>query len=169
LKAHRVTALFWAYLLGAVEFARTNHLEAAKTYLAQAFNERTLAPEEAADFIFAIVETATRPWHQAFREHPEAQQIIARFAACLGDSPVEQALKAYLKLYRGLNQLKSKNWRQGGVLLAKSWPALPKGGLLRPAVLKSLLYLLLGTSGISKLRTFKGRLARKLASTASPQ
>ena len=164
LQAYQADALFWAYLLGAVEFARTDQVAAAKTYLAQAFNKKSPTTDETADFVFPIVETATRPWHQAFREYPEARQTIARFTACLGDSPVEQALRAYLNLYQNLEQLKAQNWRQGWHFLAESWPSLPKRGLLRPKALQSLLYLFLGTTGISRLRTIKGRLARKMTS-----
>jgi hypothetical protein len=165
LQAYRADALFQAYLLGAVEFARTGQQKEVKTYLAQALTEKRPADAEAADYVFAIVETAARPWHQAFKEHPEAPQTIARFAACLDNSSVELALKAYLSLYQGLSQLKAQNWKLGRVLLAESWSSLPKRGLLRPNFLKSLLYLLLGTTGISKLRTFKGRLGRKIADT----
>ncbi len=161
LSAYRVTALFWAHLLGALEFARTNDLKATKNHLAQAWPYR-MPTEETPRLAFMLIETATRPWHRGFKEHPQAQQTITNFISCLGDLPIEQTLRAYLKFYQGLADLKGQNWRRSKTWLMESWPIVPKRGLLHPAMLRSLLYLLGGSSLILKVRTFKNRATLKL-------
>jgi len=155
LEADRIKALFRAHFLAAVEFARTSRTEEAKDYLAQAFAEYTPAVTEASELAFIAVQTATWPWHLAFKEYPQAQQTINRFAGCLGNSPLEQTLNTYLELYQGLAQLRKQNWKQAKVSLHKRWPALSPKNILHSYTLKMLLYLLLGSSLISKLRTLK--------------
>lgn len=161
LNAHQANALFWANFFAAIEFVRTQRLEAAKNYLAQALSYKMPPLGEAADLAVAVIQTVIWPWHQAFREQPQAQTTLLNFVSCLGGSPTEKALSAYLELYRGLLECKQRQWGQAKALLAKNWSVLPKRDLLRPAVLKLLLYLLLGKSRISSISTLKHHLIPK--------
>jgi hypothetical protein len=158
LNTRRPPALFWAHLFGAVEYARTGRLEAAQDYLAQALNWHRPALEEVSGLARAIIETASHPWHRGFRDDSNAQQTIFRLACCLGNSAIEQALRAYLDLYRGLAEIKHGDRTNGRALLAESWPVIPKRGLIRFPMLKLLLNLILGTRLSLKVRSLRNRL-----------
>jgi hypothetical protein len=158
LNTHRTPALFWAHLFGAVEYARTGRWEAAQDYLARALNWKMPALEEVSGLAWAIIETATRPWHRGFSEDSSAPQTISGLARCLGNSAIEQALRAYLDLYRGLAEIKHLDRTKGRALLIESWPTIPKRELIRFPMLKLWLNLILGTRFSLKLRSLRNRL-----------
>jgi glycosyltransferase involved in cell wall biosynthesis len=156
LKSHSDTVLFWAYWFGAIEFARRNRLDLVKSYLEQAFSYKIPKSDEIDQLASAVIETAVRPWHFAFREHPEAQQTLSRFIECLASSNPEQLLKRYLIWYQNL--LAIRNYRdltQKRSLLVKEMPPI-KSLISRPLV-KSFLHLILGTPLMSRLRTMSNQ------------
>jgi len=106
LQPHRDSALFWAYVLAALEFARADNLNATQQYWQQAIKYYQQSPYKVSNLIradsiaFALAETALRPWHRGFREHPHAAMTLANLQQCLGNSPFEQQLTTQLTHYQ---------------------------------------------------------------------
>jgi glycosyltransferase involved in cell wall biosynthesis len=98
-KSHRQRALFFAHLLGAIEFARHDRLSQTKAYWETALSFQNPSQTKINHLAFAIAETATRPWHTGFRQYPEATLTIERFINCLGSSSFEQQLINKLNIY----------------------------------------------------------------------
>jgi len=59
-----------------------------------------------------LFKTASHPWHNAFKPHPQAQQALDNLSICLGNSAAKRRVLGYLCLYRALRQLRQGHWQE---------------------------------------------------------
>jgi glycosyltransferase involved in cell wall biosynthesis len=103
-------ALFMAHLLAALEFARAAQLETARLYVERAFSLDPSPEKHPAILASGLFKTASYPWHNAFRLHPESQRALDNLSACLYDTPIKRRVLGYLCLYRALRLIRQGHW-----------------------------------------------------------
>ena len=114
-------AQFMANLLAGLEFARANQQVQAQSYVDRAFTFERSAQRHPAVLASGLYQAAARPWHAAFKFHPEADQALNNLSCCLSGSLEKRQLLGYLHLRRALNSLRRGQGAEHDVAFYR-WP-----------------------------------------------
>ena len=159
LSPFRDDALFWAKLFGGLEFARQQQPDAARLFIVDAFDhyKHLKSPASPDQIAFAIVETATRPWHRGFREHPRARQALIDFVESLDRLTIADSTRGYIQLYLGVTQFMGLHWTKTRAFLQRGVGTARRYGIGR-SMQQALLYGILGTNAVTTIRKLKPNL-----------
>lgn len=113
-KAWSGDALFMCHILAALEFARADQPEVARTYIERAFQINPRPDNHPAILASGLFKAAAYPWHSAFRWHTGAEKALDNLSQGLESAPEGKQVLGYLSLYRALRSI--RQGRRSGII-----------------------------------------------------